>query len=59
MEGRGMEKGVPPCDNLPRLRTMDLTGNMEQYSIEKSGMENKGEPPALSQSNGFNAIGSH
>ena len=59
MEGREMEKGVPPCTSLPTLRTMDLKGNLEQPSLEKSGMENKGEPPALSQSNGFNAIGSH
>ena len=59
MEGREMAKGVTPSTSLPTLRTMDLKGNLDPSSLEKSGMENKGEPPALSQSNGFNAIGSH
>ena len=59
MEGKKLEKEIPTYNSLPTLRNLDLQGNTMQPSLEKSGMENKGEPPALSQSNGFNAIGSH
>ena len=43
----------------PRVLDQKPMESNTNIHMEKSGMENKGEPPALSQSNGFDAIGSH